>query len=115
MAGFANPFPDNFDKKLTDAELMQALRLDVSGELEAIYIYEAHILATDNVAAKAVLSDIRDEEKAHMGELITLMRFLDPDETKHFLSGQEEVLEMLEELGLKKEEKADGLTVGSLL
>ncbi len=98
MPNFANPFQGNVERKLTDAELMQALRLDISGELEAIYVYEAHYLATDNPAAKAVLADIRDEEKVHIGELITLMRHLDPREAAFFLDGETEVKEMLADL-----------------
>ncbi len=100
MPSFANPFSGNVERKLTNAELMQALRLDLASELEAIYLYESHILSTDDEVAQAVLSDIRDEEKAHMGELITLMRHLDPDETTYFLEGEEEVVEMLEDLGI---------------
>lgn len=98
MPSFANPFAGNVDRKMTNEELMQALRLDIAGELEAIYLYEAHYLATDDPAAKAVLADIRDEEKAHMGELITLMRYLDPREAELFLDGEGEVNEMLEDL-----------------
>lgn len=101
MPSFANPFAGNVERKMTNAELMQALRLDIAGELEAIYLYESHYLATDDAAAKAVLADIRDEEKAHMGELITLMRHLDPKETEFFLDGEGEVQEKLEELGIK--------------
>ena len=100
MPSFANPFAGNVDRKMTNAELMQALRLDIAGELEAIYLYESHYLATDDPAAKAVLGDIRDEEKAHMGELITLMRHLDPKEPEFFLDGEGEVKEMLEDLGI---------------
>ena len=33
MPSFANPFQGNVDRKLTNAELMQALRLDIAGEL----------------------------------------------------------------------------------
>lgn len=125
MPNFAHPFQGNVDRKLSNAELMQAIRLDIAGELEAIYLYESHYLATDDPAAKAVLSDIRDEEKAHMGELITLMRHLDPRETDLFLSGEAEVKEMLEDLGITPaaeppgEVKKDGVSappsVGSLL
>lgn len=125
MPNFANPFQGNVERKLSNAELMQAIRLDIAGELEAIYLYESHYLATDDPAAKAVLADIRDEEKAHMGELITLMRYLDPRETEFFLSGESEVKEMLEDLGIApateppEEVKEDGGTtppsVGSLL
>lgn len=122
MPSFANPFAGNVDRKMTNAELMQALRLDIAGELEAIYLYESHYLATDDPAAKAVLADIRDEEKAHMGELITLMRHLDPKETEFFLDGEGEVQEMLEDLGIKTDgqiapapaESAAAPTVGDL-
>ena len=100
MPNFPNPFSGNVDRKMTNAELMQALRIDIAGELEAIFLYEAHYLATDDPAAKAVLADIRDEEKAHMGELITLMRHLDPKETEFFLEGEGEVQEQLAELGI---------------
>ena len=51
MPNFANPFQGNVDRKLTNAELMQALRLDIAGELEAIFLYDAHYLATDDPVA----------------------------------------------------------------
>ena len=100
MPNFANPFQGAVARKMTNAELMNALRLDIAGELEAIFLYDAHVQATDDPAAKAVLSDIRDEEKAHVGELITLMRYLDPREAELFFEGEGEVREMLDELGL---------------
>lgn len=125
MPNFANPFQGNVKRKLSNEELLQAIRLDIASELEAIYLYESHYLATDDPAAKAVLADIRDEEKAHMGELITLMRYLDAKETELFLSGESEVKEMLEDLGIvpatepPEEVKEDGMltppSVGSLL
>ena len=98
MADLANPFIANVDRKMTDDELIQALREDVVGELEAIMLYDAHVQATDNEKAKAVLSDIRDEEKVHMGELITLIRHLDPDEAEFFKDGEDEVEELLEKV-----------------
>ena len=73
MPNFANPFQGNVERKLTKQELIQAVRLDIAGELEAIYLYDAHVQATDNVIAKKVISDIRDEEKSHVGELMTLL------------------------------------------
>lgn len=101
MPSFANPFAGNVNRKMSNEELMQALRLDIAGELEAIYLYESHYLATDDPVAKKVLADIRDEEKAHMGELITLMRHLDPKEAELFFEGEGEVKEMLEDLGIE--------------
>lgn len=121
MPAFANPFQGNVDRKLNKEELIQALRLDIAGELEAIYLYDAHVQATDIEIAKKVLADIRDEEKAHIGELMTLLRTLDPQEAELFASGEEEVREMLSELGIAVPgDKSDSgfsapATVGSLL
>ena len=114
MPSFPNPFSGNVERKMTKKELIQALRLNIAAELEAIYIYDAHIQATDDEFAKKVLGDIRDEEKAHVGELMTLLRHLDPTETDFFLEGEEEVKEMMDELGIKAPPKP-GTTVGSLL
>lgn len=100
MPNFANPFQGNVNRKITKEELIQAVRLDIAGELEAIYVYDSHVLATDDPVAKKVIADIRDEEKAHVGELMTLLRYLDPEEAEHFASGEGEVKEMLEDLGL---------------
>lgn len=120
MPAFANPFQGNVERKMTDAELIQAIRLDIAGELEAIYIYDAHVQATDNVMAQKVISDIRNEEITHVGELMTLLRALDPKEMELFTAGETEVNEMLSELGIS--ELSDGdtddlnkETVGSLL
>jgi rubrerythrin len=103
MAGFANPFNGNVERKMTKEELIQAIRLDIAGELEAIYIYDAHAMATDNQLAKEVLTNIRDEEKAHIGELMTLLSTLDPKEAEHFATGEKEVRELLGKLGISKQ------------
>jgi rubrerythrin len=97
MPAFANPFQANVERQMTKKELVQALRLDIAGELEAIYLYDAHVQGTDDAMAKKVLADIRDEEKVHMGELITLLRTLDPKEAELFADGEAEVRKMLSE------------------
>ena len=95
MPAFANPFQGNIERKMTKDELIQALRLDIANELEAIYVYDAHVNATDDAAAKKVIGDIRDEEKVHVGELMTLLRTLNPTEMALFISGEAEVKKML--------------------
>lgn len=100
MPAFGDPFQGNVNRKITKEELIQAIRLDIAGELEAIYIYDAHVQATDDEIAKKILADIRDEEKAHVGELMALLRLLDPQEAELFASGEAEVKEMLDELGI---------------
>ncbi len=112
---FGNPFAANVERKLTKEELIQAIRLDIAGELEAIYLYDAHIQATDDEFTKKVLADIRDEERAHVGELMTLLRHLDPTEAAHFEEGVQEVKEMMEESGIRSNSENSQSTVGSLL
>lgn len=103
MPSFANPYNGNVNKKITKEELVQALRLDIASELEAIFLYDAHVLATDDPVVKKVLSDIRDEEVEHIGELTALMRYLDPTVDAHLTEGMGEVREMMEELGITKD------------
>jgi len=105
MPSFANPFVGNINRKMTDQELANAIRLDLAGELEAIYLYDAHAEATDNVLAKNVLMDIRDEEKQHMGELLALLIQLDPAEKELFDHGEGEVREMMEKLAKTSKKK----------
>lgn len=102
MPGFQSPYVGNVQRKITKAELIQALRIDIASELEAIYLYDAHVLATDDPVAKKVLADIRDEEKEHVGELTALMRYLDPTMSQLLLNGENEVKEMMQELGIKE-------------
>lgn len=97
---FGNPFAGNVERKMTKEELIQAIRYDIAGELEAIYGYEAHRMATDDPLAREVLGDIRDEEKAHIGELMTLLRHLDPDEQVKFDGGVQEVLEEMSKMNI---------------
>lgn len=120
MPAFANPFQGNVERKMTTQELIQAIRLNIAGELEAIYVYDAHVQATDNALAKKVIGDIRDEEKAHVGELMTLLRALDPKEADFFASGESEVHEMLAELGISppgasQSANSGASTIGSLV
>ena len=100
MAKFANPFPGNVERKISKEELIQALRVDIAAELEAMFLYEAHAMATDDSLVKKVLTDIRDEEKEHAGELLALMRYLDPKAAELLYEGHGEVREMMEGLGM---------------
>src|SRR5208283_808119 len=86
MPDFFNPFSGTVpDRKLTKDELLRAIRLDIAGELEAIHGYLSHADATDNALAKAVLTDIANEERVHAGELIRLLGILTNGEDDGFL------------------------------
>ncbi len=95
MPAFLNPFSGMVpDRKLTLAELVRAIRLDLAAEHEAVHLYMAHADATDHPLAKKVLTDIADEERVHAGEFARLISILTADEDKLLAEGAEEVDEM---------------------
>ena len=99
MPEFVNPFSGVVPgRRMTDAELVRALRLNLAAEEEAVHLYEAHADATDNELAKNVLHDIANEERVHAGEFQRLLNILLEDEEKLLAEGAAEVDEMAEEI-----------------
>ncbi|HDQ25758.1 MAG TPA: rubrerythrin [bacterium] len=94
MPEFSAPFSGLAnDRKLTDAELVRAMRFMVSAEYEAIQLYMQLAESTTNKLAQEVLKDIADEERVHAGEFLRLLKELAPDEEKFYKEGEEEVEE----------------------
>lgn len=78
-----NPFHAMVPRKLSDSELARAIRLNLEAEMDAINLYAAHIDATDNEEAKAVLRHVMDEEREHAALFWELIFRLDPEQRKH--------------------------------
>ncbi|MDG6257791.1 MAG: ferritin family protein [Methanomicrobiaceae archaeon] len=94
MPEFASPFSGlAADRKLTNAELVRAIRYMIAAEYEAIQLYVQLAESIDNNLAKEVLLDIADEEKVHAGEFLRLLKELAPDEEGFYEEGYEEVEE----------------------
>jgi rubrerythrin len=87
---FQNPFP-GLSTPLNTLDLVRALRIDLAAEEEAIHLYTAHADATDNEIVAGALLDIADEEKVHAGEIIRLIDYLDPGESKLLEKGAAEI------------------------
>lgn len=99
MADFGNSFSGlASDRKLTDSELIRAIRFMVAAEYEAVQLYVQLAESTDNKLARSVLLDIADEEKVHAGEFLRLLMELAPDEEAFYKKGADEVEEIIEEL-----------------
>ena len=99
MPEFVNPFSGMVpERKMTMEELVRAIRLDVAGEHEAIHGYMAHSDATDNPLAKAVLIDIANEERVHVGELVRLLSILTGEEDEFLKKGAAEVDTMVKKI-----------------
>ncbi len=78
-----NPFHSLVPRKLSDSELARSIRLNIEAELDAINLYAAHIEATDNEEAKAILRHVMDEEREHAALFWQLIARLDPQQAKH--------------------------------
>ncbi len=92
MPEFVNPFTGVVPgRKMTDTELLRALRLDLSAEEEAVHLYLAHADATDNELAKRVLQDVANEERVHKGEFQRLISILSKEEDAFLAEGAGEV------------------------
>ena len=76
---------------LTERELTRAIRDAIIAEEDAIKQYETVVDSTDNETVKAVLQDIADEEKVHIGELQRLLKGILPDEQGFLDEGADEV------------------------
>jgi rubrerythrin len=99
MPEFGSPFSGlAHGKKLTDAELVRAIRFMVAAEYEAIQMYTQLAESTDNRLAIEVLEDIADEERVHAGEFLRLLRELAPDEKAFYAKGAKEVEDEIKKL-----------------
>jgi len=99
MPAFASPFSGLANgRKLTEHELVRAIRFMVAAEYEAIQMYMQLAESTDNKLAAEVLKDIADEERVHAGEFLRLLYDLSPDEEERYAEGASEVEEEIEKL-----------------
>jgi len=97
MPEFANPFSGLAnDRKLTQEELIRAVRYMVAAEYEAVQLYMQLAESTECELAKIVLADIANEERVHAGEFLRLLKELAPEEEEFYQEGYEEVEEIIE-------------------
>lgn len=108
------------DRKLTQAELVRAIRLMVAAEYEAVQMYIQLAESIDNELAREVLIDIANEERVHAGEFLRLLQELAPDEPEFYAQGAAEVEAGIakrakpEGAGMAEEKNDNSLTIGSL-
>jgi len=96
MPVFGSPFSGLAnDRKLTDKELIRAIRFMVAAEYEATQLYMQLAESTNNKIAVEVLKEIADEELVHVGEFLRLLHELAPDEEKFYAKGAKEVEEKI--------------------
>jgi len=99
MPAFGSPFSGLAnDRKLTDEELVRAIRFVVAAEYEATQLYTQLAESTDNKLATQVLKEIADEELVHVGEFLRLLHELAPNEEKFYAKGAKEVEDKIKKM-----------------
>ncbi len=98
MPEFARPFAGAAaDRKLTDTELVRAIRYSIAAEYEAIQLYTQLAESINDDRAAEVLIDVANEERVHAGEFLRLLRDLSPKEQQFYAHGAQEVEEMFQQ------------------
>lgn len=90
-----SPFNIKISKeKLSQEELISAVRQSIIAEQDAIILYETYINSTDNEKFKQVFEHVVEEEKHHLGEFQELLeRLSGPEEKEEMDKGREETAE----------------------
>jgi len=89
-----NPLEILKDKEFSQSELAQALRLGIIAELDAINLYLQMAERVKDEKLRKVFEDIAKEEKTHVGEFLTLLKSLDPEQVAELEAGSKEVEEL---------------------
>jgi len=98
MPDFGAPFSGLAnDRKLTNAELIRAIRFMVAAEYEATQLYMQLAESIDNKLAITVLKEIAGEELVHVGEFLRLLRELAPEEETFYAKGAKEVEKIIKD------------------
>lgn len=82
----------------TNFNTLQEARRDLVGEIEAIIQYDNHINSITNPIARETWISIRDEEMVHVGELIALINYLNPNEKELMEKGINEFNQRLKNI-----------------
>lgn len=89
------------NKYYTDNNSQQTFNImsDIIGEFEAIIQYGEHIISPSSDAiTRAILQDIQNEEKVHVGELLTNLIRVDPSFAKYLDEGEVEAKRIINKI-----------------
>ena len=84
-------------RKLSREEMLEALRISIIAELDAINLYMQFARAVADKRVRRVFEDVAKEEKTHVGEFLALLKQLDSEQAAELLAGEKEVKELMGE------------------
>ena len=73
---------------------LQKARQDLMGEIQAVIEYDAHIHSSSDKVAIETWQSIKSEELVHIGELLALLNYLEPNQKQFVQKGFNEFYEM---------------------
>ncbi|MEM1578184.1 MAG: family 1 encapsulin nanocompartment shell protein [Archaeoglobaceae archaeon] len=79
------------EKPYSREELMEAIRLAIAAELDAISLYEQMAKFSPDENCKKIFLDVAKEEKTHVGEFTALLLSLDSEQVNELKEGFREV------------------------
>lgn len=94
MFNLNNNFNSELTTSLMNFDTLQKARQDLIGEIQAVIDYDNHIHTTSDMLARQTLQHIKNEELMHIGELLALINYLDPDQKQYIQKGINEFIEM---------------------
>ena len=74
-------------------DTLQKARKDLMGEIQAVIEYDSHIHSTNDRLARQTWQSIKNEELVHIGELLALINYLDPEQKQFIQKGFSEFYE----------------------
>ena len=92
MPVFGTPFAGNsLDKKLSEEEMVRAVRFAIAAEMEATQLYMQIAESSTDPLVQKVMKSVADEERVHVGEFLQVLFRLDSTEINFYERGFEEV------------------------
>ena len=94
MVNMNSNYNSDITPSIMSFDTLQKARQDLIGEIQAVIEYDAHIHSTNNSVARQVWQHIKNEELVHVGELLGLINYLDPEQKQYVEKGLLEFLEL---------------------
>ena len=88
---------NNFIKNTNNFELLQQVRTDLVGEIQAVNQYEQHYQSTNDPIAKQTWKNIKNDELTHIGQLLALWNYLDASEQQLIEQGINEFMKIIKQ------------------
>ncbi len=82
------------ERRFSKEEIAEALRLSIIAELDAVNLYLQLARSIEDENIRKVFEDIAREEKTHVGEFLSLLEKIDPEQVEELKKGEEEVKEL---------------------